>query len=103
MSRAVPGAQSPVDALVKHVKNPALYNFTTNGVSLPEQAHPLLKRAPAQPPATAHLKSASGLCGRRPVTSAHMHKRCATCSHAYISCAMQGSPLLAAPTCACRH
>jgi len=51
----VPGAQSPVDALVKHVKNPALYNFTTNGVSLPEQAHPLLKRAPAQPPAPAHL------------------------------------------------
>ena len=37
--------QSPVDALIKHVQNPALYNFTTNGVSLPEQAHPLLKCA----------------------------------------------------------
>ena len=36
-----------MDALLKHVQNPALYNFTTNGVSLPEQAHPLLKCAPA--------------------------------------------------------
>ena len=35
-----------MDALLKHVQNPALFNFTTNGVSLPEQAHPLLKCAP---------------------------------------------------------
>ena len=42
------GRQSPVEALLKHVQNPALYNFTTNGVSLPAQAHPLLKCAPAR-------------------------------------------------------
>jgi hypothetical protein len=62
MTGAAPGAQSPVDALVKHVKNPALYNFTTNGVSLPEQAHPLLKCARARPPGTAHLKKLPWAC-----------------------------------------
>lgn len=58
----MPLAQSPVDALLKHVQNPALYNFTTNGVSLPAQAHPLLKCAfPTRPcPCSSYFLAQAG-------------------------------------------
>ncbi|CAL5229387.1 g12702 [Coccomyxa viridis] len=35
-------SKSPIDNLVDHLKAPLANNFTTNGVSLPIQAHPLL-------------------------------------------------------------
>lgn len=34
--------QGPLDNLTDHLSNPLANNFTTNGTSLPAQAHPLL-------------------------------------------------------------